>query len=161
MSIILVGINHKTAPVEVRELVAFNEEMMKPALEALVDNHSISEGLIVSTCNRVEIIASTPIGPDLALDHVRRFLYEFHRLPTTLDDNHLYEHIDRTAVGHVFRVASSIDSMVLGETQILGQVKSAYLRAVEIGTIGRVLNQLMTRAFSVAKRVRTETEIGA
>jgi glutamyl-tRNA reductase len=161
MSIVLVGLNHKTAPVEIRELLAFNEEAVKPALELLVDNQSITEGLIISTCNRVEIIASSPAAPDMALDHVRRFLHGFNGHKSVLDGNHLYHHMDHTAVKHIFRVASSLDSMVVGETQILGQVKTAYMRAVQIGTVGRVLNQLMTRAFTVAKRVRTETEIGA
>jgi glutamyl-tRNA reductase len=161
MSIIVVGLNHKTAPVEVRELLAFNDATITSALQSLVDSRTITEGMIISTCNRVEILAGSVTEADRALDHVRRFLYEFHNLNGILHNDHLYEHIDHTAVRHLFRVASSLDSMVIGETQILGQVKTAYQKAVESRTIGRVLNQLMTRAFSVAKRVRTETEIGS
>src|SRR5689334_8764954 len=129
MSIILVGLNHRTAPVEVRERMAFNEAMIEPALRGLVENNDISEAIIVSTCNRVEIVAAAVSESERALNHVCRFLYDFHRLPLSLHDQHLYTHADRFAVRHLFRVAASLDSMVLGESQVLGQVKSAYTRA--------------------------------
>ncbi|MBL8148335.1 MAG: glutamyl-tRNA reductase [Blastocatellia bacterium] len=160
MGIILVGLNHRTAPVEVRERLAFGEQTLEPALRGLVDNQNISEAVIVSTCNRVEIVAATPAPSPDAVDRVFSFISDFHRLGK-VPEKHLYAHIDQTAVRHLFRVASSLDSMVVGEPQILGQVKTAYTRAVEVGTVGKVLNQLMTRAFTVAKRVRTETEIGS
>lgn len=161
MSIVLVGLNHRTAPVEVRERLAFNDSALDSALRSLVNGNGVSEALIVSTCNRVEILANCSVEADHALERICRFLYEFHQLPHALHNNHLYTHTDRLAVRHVFRVASSLDSMVVGEAQILGQVKSAYTRAMQTGTVGRVLNQLLTRAFTVAKRVRTETEIGS
>lgn len=160
MSIVLIGLNHKTAPVEVREQFASHDSVIEAALLQLVDRKYIDEALIVSTCNRVEILASSPVSPAFALKHLSRFLADFHKL-RNFPEQYLYTHTDRTAVHHVFRVAASLDSMVVGEPQILGQVKNAYTRAQEIGTIGRTLHQLMTRAFSVAKRVRTETFIGS
>ncbi len=160
MSIILVGLNHKTAPVEVRERLAFSETMLTPALRALVDSGGVSEAMIVSTCNRVEIVAASPSGSDPSLQRVCHFLHEFHRLPELFYKEHLYTHADKLAVRHLFRVAASLDSMVLGESQVLGQVKTAYSKAQEAGTLGKILNQLLTRTFNVAKRVRTETEIG-
>ncbi|MBN8723742.1 MAG: glutamyl-tRNA reductase [Acidobacteria bacterium] len=160
MSIILVGLNHKTAPVEVRERLAFSETMLSTALRMLVDSGSVSEAIIVSTCNRVEIVASAPTESNVSVPQVCRFLHEFHHLPGLVYNNNLYTHADRLAVRHLFRVAASLDSMVLGESQVLGQVKTAYSKAQEVGTVGRVLNQLLTRAFTVAKRIRTETEIG-
>lgn len=161
MSIILVGLNHKTAPVEVRERLAFNEAMLASALRGLVDSGKVSEAMIVSTCNRVEIVAASQSEPNTTLQQVCRFLHEFHHLPTFIYNDHLYTHADRLAVRHLFRVASSLDSMVLGESQVLGQVKTAYSKAQEVGTVGRILNQLLNRAFNVAKRIRTETEIGS
>lgn len=161
MSIVLIGLNHRTAPVEVREMLAFQEAMIEPALNALVDSRNVTEALIVSTCNRVEIVAAAPLDAATTIDRVCRFLHDFHKLPAMVHDQHLYRHADRLAVRHLFRVAASLDSMVLGEAQVLGQVKSAYTRAMQIGTVGRVLNQLLPRAFTVAKKVRTETQIGS
>ncbi|MEW6730334.1 MAG: glutamyl-tRNA reductase [Acidobacteriota bacterium] len=160
MSIILVGLNHKTAPVEVRERLAFSESALEPALRTLVSDRGLSEALIISTCNRVEILGYCSFEAEAGLERVRHFLHEFHHLPTSLHNHHLYGHSERTAVRHLFRVAASLDSMVVGESQVLGQVKTAYSKAAEVGTIGRILNQLMARTFSVAKRVRSETEIG-
>lgn len=160
MSIVLIGLNHKTAPVEVREQLAFHDSVIESALLQLVDHKDIDEALIVSTCNRVEILASSPLAPVFALNRVSRFLADFHKL-RTFPEQYLYTHTDRTAIHHVFRVAASLDSMVVGEPQILGQVKNAYTKAQETGTVGRTLHQLMTRAFSVAKRIRTETFIGS
>src|SRR5215813_7653439 len=159
MNIVLVGLSHKTAPIEVRERLAFNEEHLGDALASLVDRECVDESVIVSTCNRVELIASSPAGSDKGLHHLTSFLYDFHKLSFHSIDSHLYRHTDGEAVKHVFRVASSLDSMVLGESQILGQVKDAYRNAIEAGTVGRVLSQLMHKALSVAKRVRTETGV--
>ena len=159
MNIVLVGISHKTAPLEMRERLAFSELCLRDALGELVDQDALEEGLIVSTCNRVELLASAPSGADRGLDRLMEFLCGFHGLEPGTLNGHLYRHSDSDAIKHVFRVASSLDSMVVGESQILGQVKEAYQAAVEAGTVGRVLSQLMNRALYVAKRIRTETGV--
>lgn len=159
MNIVLVGLSHKTAPLEMRERLAFGESLLSDALSRLVDQEIVDEGLIVSTCNRVELIASTPAGADRGLDCLTDFLTEFHQLPPNTLNGHLYKHADTNAIKHLFRVASSLDSLVVGESQILGQVKEAYQQAIDAGTIGRILSQLMHRALSVAKRIRTETGV--
>jgi glutamyl-tRNA reductase len=159
MSIVLVGLNHKTAPVEMRERLAFDEAAIPDALSLLVDQQMVDEGLIVSTCNRVELLASSPAGPQGGIERLTGFLCDFHKLPINSINSHIYRLTDTEAVKHLFRVASSLDSLVVGESQILGQVKEAYRHATSAGTIGRVLSQLMHRTISVAKRVRTETAI--
>ena len=159
MSILLVGLNHKTAPVEVRERLAFSDEACAAGLRALVDGEVIREGLIFSTCNRVEVLAATGAGDARA--RINGFLRET-RQPMIEDySSYLYTHADEAAVRHVFRVASSLDSMVVGEPQILGQVRRAYSVAVNAGTAGRVLHRLVHHAFHVAKRVRSETGIAS
>lgn len=159
MNIVLVGLSHKTAPLDMRERLAFGEPLLSDALSRLVDQELVDEGLIVSTCNRVELIASTPAGADQGLDCLAGFLSDFHQLPPNTLNGHIYKHADTSAIKHVFRVASSLDSLVVGESQILGQVKEAYQHAINAGTIGRVLSQLMHRTLSVAKRIRTETGV--
>jgi glutamyl-tRNA reductase len=159
MDIVLIGVNHKTAPVELRERLMFSEAAIPEALSNLVDHEAVEEGLIVSTCNRIELLATAPSGMEPGLALLAEFLCGFHKLSPYELDGHLYRCSGPDAVKHVFRVASSLDSMVVGEPQILGQVKEAYHQAVEAGTIGRVLSQLMDRAISVAKRVRNETGI--
>ena len=159
MSILVVGLSHKTAPVEIRERLAFKEDRLPEALNTLVDREVVNEALIVSTCNRVEMIISANGEARGGLDRMREFLYEYHSLPQSSIDQYLYQHANEQAIKHIFRVAASLDSMVMGEPQILGQVKSAYARAVETGTVGKLLSKLMHHAFSVAKRVRTETGI--
>jgi len=159
MNIVLIGLSHKTAPVEMRERLAFGESRLQDALAALVDQDTVDEGLIVSTCNRVELLASAPAGADRGLDRLTGFLCSFHNLQPNTLNGHLYAHADTEAIKHIFRVASSLDSMIVGESQILGQVKEAYQSAVEAGTVGRVLSQLMNRAINVAKRIRTETAV--
>lgn len=160
MSIVLVGVNHKTAPVEVRELLAFSDRACADGLRKLVDGDVIREGLIVSTCNRVEILSATT-SDQLALGTQRlaEFLDAERNLPPGFLSKHLYSHTNDEAIRHLFRVASSLDSMVIGEPQVLGQVRHAYSLAVEAGTAGRVLNRLVHHTFRVAKRVRTETGI--
>ena len=162
MSIVLVGLNHKTAPVEVRERLAFSDEACAASLHALVDGEVVREGLIVSTCNRVEILAASPRqkGED-AVGRLSEFISSTRSVPVELFSGHLYTHADEAAVRHLFRVASSLDSMVVGEPQVLGQVRHAYSLAVEAGTAGRVLHKLVHHALRVAKRVRTETGIAA
>jgi glutamyl-tRNA reductase len=159
MSIVLVGLNHRTAPVELRERLAFGESLIPEALSTLVDHDAVEEGLIMSTCNRVELLASAPAGPERGIDQLAKFLCDYHSLSNTDLTNHIYRHSGEDAIKHVFRVASSLDSLVVGEPQILGQVRQAYQHAVSAGTIGRVLSQLMDRAINVARRVRTETAI--
>ncbi|HVF57974.1 MAG TPA: glutamyl-tRNA reductase [Pyrinomonadaceae bacterium] len=162
MSIVLVGLNHKTAPVEVRERLSFTDEACAGSLHALVDGEVIREGLIVSTCNRVEILAAAgrEQGAKASL-RLSDFLSRERAVPTDQLVAHLYTHADDAAVRHIFRVASSLDSMVVGEPQVLGQVRRAYSVAVEAGTAGRVLHRLVHHALHVAKRVRTETGIAA
>jgi glutamyl-tRNA reductase len=162
MSIVLVGVNHKTAPVEVRERLAFTEDACARGLQSLVDGEVVREGLIVSTCNRVEIRAETASDRlSDTIERVNQFLSGADTLPRSFFAAHLYQHTDDQAIRHLFRVTSSLDSMVVGEPQVLGQVRRAYSIALEAGTAGRILNRLVHHAFRVAKRVRTETGIGA
>jgi glutamyl-tRNA reductase len=162
MSIILIGVNHKTAPVEIRERLAFDDAACADGLRTLVDGQVVREGLIVSTCNRVEILSATANDQiDLGAGRVTQFLDASGQLPPDFLQDHLYRHTDEDAVRHLFRVASSLDSMVVGEPQVLGQVRHAYSLAVEAGTAGRVLNRLVHHTFHVAKRVRSETGIAA
>lgn len=161
MSIVLIGVNHKSAPIDVRERLAFSEDACATSLRELVDGELIREGLIVSTCNRVEVLTETTSGRfDDSTERVIQFLGRSD-LPRDFFEANLYKHVDDSAVRHLFRVASSLDSMVVGEPQVLGQVRRAYSIALDAGTAGRVLNRLVHHAFRVAKRVRTETGIGA
>lgn len=163
MSILLVGLNHKSAPLGVRERLAFSELECSESLRQLVDGKRITEGLIVSTCNRVEVLTAIPASEETgaASETVSRFLSESRGVGNSFFDRHLYTHVDDVAVRHMFRVASSLDSMVIGEPQVLGQIRRAYSVAVEAGVVGRVLNRLMHHTLRVAKRVRTETGLGA
>ena len=163
MSIIIVGANHKTAPLDVRERIVFNETHLNDALHKLIKTELISEGVIVSTCNRVEVIASTQRQneAEAAISNLYNFLHGYHNCDPALLDKHCYHHSETEAVKHVFRVTSSLDSMVIGEPQITGQVKEAFQRAQEAETVGHSLTRLMNRAFAVAKRVRNETGIGS
>jgi glutamyl-tRNA reductase len=162
MAIVLVGLNHKTAPVEVRERLAFDDAACAESLQRLVDGDCIREGLIVSTCNRVEILTATGRERgDEALTRLSDFLSLAREVPADVFTRHLYTHTEDSAVRHLFRVASSLDSMVVGEPQVLGQVRRAYSLAVGAGTAGRVLHRLVHHALRVAKRVRTETGVAA
>lgn len=160
MSFYLLGMSHHTAPVEERELLAIAESTLVDAVRQLVNEPGIDEGLILSTCNRVEIVVRGDSAPDRAAD-LRRFLERLHGRDLSRLAPHFYERQDRQAVRHVFRVASSLDSLMVGEPQILGQIKQAYQVAREAGAVRSHLDALLTRAFSVAKRVRTETEIAS
>src|SRR5579862_5450142 len=155
MNYVLIGVNHRTAPVEVREQFAIPEARLPEAVKALTSCPGVEEGMIVSTCNRVEILARTTNE----LAGLDGFFQEFYGVDPTAYRTHLYEYRDRDAVRHVFRVASSLDSMVVGEPQILGQVKEAYATARAVGGVNSQLDALLTRAFAVAKRVRTETAV--
>lgn len=160
MNIIVVGLSHKTASVDIREKVAFSPNSIEKPLKALVGLEGIVEGVIVSTCNRVEIYATTR---DIAggVGRIRRFLADWHNIPYDAIEPHLYSYHGEEAIRHVFRVASSLDSMVVGEPQILGQIKSSYGYAAEFKSSGIILNRFLHKAFSVAKRVRTETRIAS
>ena len=154
MQFALVGLSHKTAPVEIRERLAFSGDALRGALTSLVSSEEITEALILSTCNRVEVVAE---GADDR--RIREFLCDFHRIPQDTISKHIYSFRNAEAIRHVFRVASSLDSMMVGEPQILGQVKEAFRIATDAGTVGMNLSALMSRAFAVAKRVRSETGI--
>ena len=153
----LIGVNHKTAPVEVRERFAIPESRLPEALKRLAGHPGVDEGIILSTCNRVEVLAQTKNG---AVD-LRGFLRDYFQLDPADYEPHLYEYRESDAVRHLFRVTSSLDSMVVGEPQILGQVKEAYATARAVGAVHSQLDLLLTRAFAVAKRVRTETAVGS
>ncbi len=160
MNIIVVGLSHKTATVEIREKVAFSPNQIERPLGDLVRLEGIIEGVIVSTCNRVEIYATTR---DIAggIARIKRFMAEYHHLSCEMLETHLYSYHAEAAIRHVFRVASSLDSMVVGEPQILGQIKTSYGYAAEFKSSGIILNRFLHKAFSVAKRVRTETKIAS
>jgi glutamyl-tRNA reductase len=160
MNIIAVGLNHKTAPVEIREQIAFAPGSLAEALGQLIRRSGILEGLILSTCNRVEIYV-TCHDTDTAIGQVKDFLAEFHRVPAEILASHLYEYRGEAAMRHLFRVAASLDSMIIGEPQILGQLKEAFASARDLEATGIILTRLLHKAFSVAKRVRTETAIAS
>ncbi len=158
MELLVVGLNHHTAPIELREYLAFPEDKMEDALSKVCSLSSIKESMIVSTCNRVEIYAATREA-EKAIHDMEDFLSQYHGLPMRKFEKNLYTHTGREAVRHIFRVASSLDSMVLGEPQILGQIKDAYHFSQQFKSSGLILHRLLHRAFHVAKRVRTETKI--
>jgi glutamyl-tRNA reductase len=157
--IILIGINHKTAPVELRECMAFSKDESSTALDVLRRIATIHEALLYSTCNRVELLMVTD-DRNHAVRAAKKFISDFNKIPVTEFESSLYVHENDEAVRHLFRVAASLDSMVVGEPQILGQIKEAYRGAAQAKSAGVILNRLMHRAFFVAKRVRTETGIG-
>jgi glutamyl-tRNA reductase len=159
MELIVLGLNHKTAPIEIREKLAFPEDTIETALHQVKSLPSLKENMILSTCNRVEIYAAVR-ETERAIVDLKHFLSKYHRLSLREFEKNLYSLIGEEAVRHIFRVASSLDSMVVGEPQILGQIKSAYEMAVETKTSGLILHRLLHRAFHVAKRVRSETKIG-
>jgi len=160
MSLVLVGLSHKTAPIEIRERIAFAEDRLSAALMRLKQEFGLQEGMIISTCNRVEIIAQGTDSQLQAVDSVKNFLYSYHALRPPFLEDYLYAYQRHDAIRHVFRVASSLDSMVVGEPQILSQMKRSYLLAQQAGSIGNDLKSLIPRAFFVAKRVRSVTRIG-
>jgi glutamyl-tRNA reductase len=156
MTLVLIGVNHKTAPIALREQIAISRDDLAETTRALAAVSGVAECMIVSTCNRVEILAAVEEHTDLT-----GFLHQHFGLDPALLAPHLYEHHDRDAVRHLFRVAASLDSMVVGEPQILGQVKEAFAVAREAGTVGGHLEHLLQSAFAAAKKARSETEIGS
>ncbi len=159
LNLVLLGVNHNTAPIEVRERLAIPAGRLADATRTLLHQPGIREGLILSTCNRVELVTLQEDGSS-GID-LLRFLHEYFSVPAQTIQPHLYEFREREAVRHLFRVASSLDSMVVGEPQILGQVKESYTVAREVGAVSSQLDTLLQRAFTVAKKVRTETQIGS
>ncbi len=159
MKLAVTGINHKTAPVEVRELLAFDPSTLPSALSNLTSREGVLEAVILSTCNRVEIAVTAENGFD-PQSAVVDFLCSVQKVVPAALTPHLYHHEDREAIRHIFRVAASLDSMVVGEPQILGQMKAAYAQAKATGAVSGFLENVLTRAFGVAKRVRSETGIG-
>lgn len=157
--IVLIGLNHNTASVDVRECLAFSTDEVSVALKNFQEFPSISEVILLSTCNRVEVIMATE-DKSHAVDTVKTFFAQSKNLHVSEFEKSLYIHTGADAVRHVFRVASSLDSMVVGEPQILGQIKAAYQIATLKKTSGVLLNKLLHRTFFVAKRVRSETGIG-
>jgi len=160
MEIVLVGLNHRTAPVEVRERVSFTTEQARRAAGELRARGILEESLVLSTCNRSEVYGVPPESSRDSLTGVSSFLSEFHSLRPDALNGALYHHYDRDAVRHLFCVAAGLDSMLLGEAEILGQVRDAYRFAHEQGATGPVLNRLFQGALEIGKRVRTETELG-
>jgi glutamyl-tRNA reductase len=158
MKIFVAGLNHNTADVEVREKVAFDGSRLDDGLKRFRELPEVEEAMILSTCNRVELYAHVK-DIQKASESVKNFLSEFHHVNRSLLDKAIYTHDDVDAIRHIFRVASSLDSMVVGEPQILGQLKEAFEIALEKKTTGILLNRLMKKAISVAKRVRSETKI--
>lgn len=158
MTLLAFGINHKTAPVEIREKVAFAQENVAQALGELTSFAPVTEAVILSTCNRTEVYCGLDYP---ANDAVRDWFGRYHHLPLESFSPYSYAYLDDQAVQHILRVASGLDSLVLGEPQILGQIKEAYTTAFHNGTIGAQLNRLFQHTFAVAKQVRTDTAIGA
>lgn len=163
MQLLTIGINHHTAPIALRERVAFPLEQIKPALVTLKDQFLgrkslVAEAAILSTCNRTELYCAT--DERAARESALNWLADYHRLDANELAPHVYTMPQSDAVRHAFRVASGLDSMVLGETQIVGQMKDAVRSASEAGALGTYLNQLFQRTFAVAKEVRSSTEIG-
>ena len=165
--LLLLGVNHTTAPVEVRERLAIPTERLADATRTLAHQPGVREALILSTCNRVELltvqeqVAQSEAEPLANAAGMIRFLNEYLNVRATEIQPHVYEFREREAIRHLFRVASSLDSMVVGEAQILGQVKQSWSVGREVGAVKSTLDPLLQRAFSVAKRVRTETQIGS
>ncbi len=160
MSILLIGLNHRTAPVEVREQIAFSREGSATALLLFRNHFPKAEAAIISTCNRVEILVASDGDSPSAADLIS-FIAQSRDLPVNAFKSYLYQLSGEQACRHFFRVASGLDSMVLGENQIVSQIKATFAQASEQGTTGRTLNRMFHHAFEVSKRVRSETQIGA
>jgi glutamyl-tRNA reductase len=158
MKVLVVGVNHKTANVEIREKLAFNGPKLEEGVFGLRKIPEVREAAVLSTCNRVELYLCANKRGDAA-DHIKDFLAAFHGLDRQEFEKSLYVHDGEDAVRHIFRVSSSLDSMVVGEPQILGQIKDSFDFALNKKTTGVLLNKLMKKAISTAKRVRTETKI--
>jgi glutamyl-tRNA reductase len=160
MEIVLVGLNHRTAPVELRERVSFTLDQARRAADELRSRGLLEESLVLSTCNRSEVYGVPPEASRESAPSLYSFLSEFHSIRPDILKGALYQHYDRAAVRHLFRVSAGLDSLLLGEAEILGQVREAYRFAHERGDTGPVLNRLFQGALETGKRVRSETELG-
>ncbi|HTL72310.1 MAG TPA: glutamyl-tRNA reductase [bacterium] len=158
MSVVVIGLSHRSAPVALRERFAFAGDKIPLALQELREAGLASEGVVLSTCNRVEIYAVTPLAPAEAFAKIKQFLIEHHAYDGALGDE-LYTIAEPHSLHHLFKVASGLDSMVIGETEIFGQLKQAYELAFQHKHTGARLNKAFQRAFNVAKHIRTETNI--
>lgn len=158
MSLITIGLNHKTAPIELREKLAFTPQTLPEALDSLIKADGIEEAAILSTCNRTELYCATDNGSD---PNLVEWFSQFHGQNLELIDKHIYKLDHNKTIKHAMEVACGLDSMVLGEPQITGQMKDCYAMANKHGTVGRLLGKLFQHAFTVAKQVRTNTDIGA
>ena len=161
MSIVAVGINHKTASVAVREKIAFNPDRLTLALQEMIAEVDCKEAAILSTCNRTELYLVQDGDAQVIQNRVLQWLEKHHNVPASTISPNLYFHQDQQAVNHMMRVACGLDSLVLGEPQILGQMKQAYSQAKAAGSMQLVLDRLFQRTFGIAKQVRTDTDIGA
>lgn len=159
MPLLALGINHKTAPVEIREKLSFAQEFLPEALRDLTSHSKITEAAILSTCNRTELLFYADNDGDC--DAVVEWLQHYHKVKPEEIHPYLYVHLEQLAVRHMLRVASGLDSLILGEPQILGQLKVAYQTAVKAGTVGTLLGRLFQHTFTVAKQIRTDTAIGS
>jgi len=158
MNLVVIGLNHRTSPVELRERFAFAGETIPGVLKALRDSGIAGEAAILSTCNRVEIYVATPLAPDVAFAELKKFLVLHHAFDGALGDE-LYTLTEPHSLHHLFKVASGLDSMIIGETEIFGQLKDAYELAFQHRHTGARLNKAFQRAFNVAKHIRTATNI--
>ncbi|MBM7072843.1 glutamyl-tRNA reductase [Shewanella sp. 202IG2-18] len=156
MSLVAIGVNHKTASVDLREKVAFSPDVIHEAMKSLAQRTPTGEAVILSTCNRTELYCNR-----IQADAVLAWLESFHGIDAEILRQHTYTLQDVDAINHLMRVSAGLDSLVLGEPQILGQVKQSFTKAKEAGTVGATLDRLFQNTFSVAKRIRTETEIGS
>lgn len=157
-NLVIVGVNHKTTPVEIRERLAFSTKNIEDSLERLLGYPEIVENIIISTCNRVEIYARVN-NIEKGIERLKKFICDYHQVPVEELENYFYCFRNQQTIEHLFRVSSSLDSMVIGEPQILGQVKEAYIQAKHHRSTGQILNQLFEKAFNVAKKIREETGI--
>ena len=160
MELVLIGLNHRTATVELRERVAFSVEQARSAANQLRERGILEETLVLSTCNRSELYGVPPEESANSIADLEGFLASFHKLPPHELNQNMYRHRDREVVRHLYRVAGGLDSMLLGEAEILGQVREAYRAALDSGATGPVLNRMFQGALEVGKRVRAETDIG-
>jgi glutamyl-tRNA reductase len=159
MHLYLLGVSHRTAPVDLRERLDFSSRDLGAAVMALAARSSAAESVVLSTCNRSEVyVAST--SPDTARDEIVRFLSDYHQVPAESFTPHLFSFTEAEVASHLFRVAAGLDSLVVGEPQILGQVKEAFQAAAERRCTGPVLRKLFDWSFNVGKRVRSETGLG-
>jgi len=155
----IIGINHKTAPIDIREKLSFTKPELEAALLDLKQRSNINEGVILSTCNRVEIYALSPESAHTN-QNLQKFLSDFHKVSDRDFKEHVYHHSGINAVKHLFRVSSSLDSQILGENQILGQVKEAYFKAREAGSVAKGFSFIFEEAIGLGKKARTQTQIG-